>query len=423
MVEGPKVVLKAQRLRILLNQTLLHIILRKNSLNDHKLLSKFGTKTLVDILSVGKELFLIFGPDCNDVIRFHFGMSGSERISCRSIDDYSEPKAETTSRKIYTASFFFETHRVDFYDTVIEDKSNYYFDDAIAKKDRDIMSEIFAWDEILEMICQDPRPVADCIMDQSIMPGVGNIIKCEGMFLSRVDPFAITSTLPRQVLQLLIHNLRTFSLTWYDRCKRNRPMEMKIYGLQSCSVCLSSVSLVRSGQMQRITYHCKRCQGASSDTVSAVQATSSDFENNNLATAPAKGNHPQPALTVTDCHCKRACSLNRVRKEGENHNRLFWSCSLHVKNKSRCKFFSWADDLFPRCEHKVVSVVRRVLKGGPNNGKFFYCCGKSSSTQCKFFAWVEESPHIDEANRKRQRVDHMHTISNDHERQIIPIPL
>ena len=63
--------------------------------------------------------------------------------------------------------------------------------------------------------------------------------------------------------------------------------------------------------------------------------------------------------------------------------RLFWTCPIR-----KCSFFAWADTKFPLCNHQQKSILRRVLKPGENNSKFFFCCGKEPSMQCKFFEWV-----------------------------------
>ena len=67
--------------------------------------------------------------------------------------------------------------------------------------------------------------------------------------------------------------------------------------------------------------------------------------------------------------------------------RLFWSCPAN-RYKS-CKFFSWADAKFPKCEHGKPTVLRRVLKAGANNGRYFFACPEGKDLQCKYFQWSE----------------------------------
>lgn len=79
MVEGPKVVIKCQRLQCLRGQTLLLVAVQGKNSSLDAFQSMLHTK-VSDVFSIGKELFLAF-VNSPLVIRLHFGMSGSERIS------------------------------------------------------------------------------------------------------------------------------------------------------------------------------------------------------------------------------------------------------------------------------------------------------------------------------------------------------
>ncbi|XP_053559831.1 endonuclease 8-like 3 [Bombina bombina] len=83
---------------------------------------------------------------------------------------------------------------------------------------------------------------------------------------------------------------------------------------------------------------------------------------------------------------KRACTLQVVKKDGENKGRQFYVCSL--PRESRCEFFEWADLHFPFCNHGKRSIERTVLKIGPNNGRKFYVCPLGKDKQCNFFEWA-----------------------------------
>jgi len=56
-------------------------------------------------------------------------------------------------------------------------------------------------------------------MDQEVMPGVGNVIKCEGLFNSKVHPKSISNQIPTDILHRLIHNLYRFAQDWYQKRK------------------------------------------------------------------------------------------------------------------------------------------------------------------------------------------------------------
>ncbi|XP_053315520.1 endonuclease 8-like 3 isoform X2 [Spea bombifrons] len=84
---------------------------------------------------------------------------------------------------------------------------------------------------------------------------------------------------------------------------------------------------------------------------------------------------------------QRPCTLQVVRKDGDNKGRQFYTCSL--PRETRCEFFEWADLHFPSCHHAKRCVMRTVLKIGPNNGKNFYSCPLGKDKQCGFFEWAK----------------------------------
>jgi len=113
-----------------------------------------------------------------------------------------------------------------------------------------------------------------------------------------------------------------------------------------------------------------------------------------------------PLLSPPLCNCRNICSLARVRKTGPTLHRLFWSCNHRSK---KCSYFHWADGLFPKCKNhndqkEIVCILRRVLKDGPNNGRYFFTCpsvttvpsSSSSSSSCGTFVWADslDSPLI-----------------------------
>lgn len=121
-----------------------------------------------------------------------------------------------------------------------------------------------------------------------------------------------------------------------------------------------------------------------------------------------------PFLVAPLCKCRAQSILVRVRKSGPTMHRLFWACRRSASGGSRnsdgtnhgqktfCDFFHWADGLFPKCpRHNVVCILRRVLKDGPNNGRYFFSCSsvvrgnypdtKNAATACNTFIWAEGS--------------------------------
>jgi formamidopyrimidine-DNA glycosylase len=351
---------------------------------------------------IGKEAFIHFStsPQNGFVIRLHFGMNGSEMVShrlhtcvvspagCNVCDinvvvdtSRNQPKH---SRKQLSCVMIFTDYYLCIYDSVVQVKTIRYYSDIYSKRDRNIMI-ISCYDQVAHLLKEDSRSISDSIMDQDVLPGVGNIIKCEGLFRTKIHPMRLSRDMSHDVLIQLVHNLQEFSIDWYKCTEKNKQVHMDIYGMDSCHVCQRAVSLIRQGQYDRITYFCNNCQPLSQSSHGmSADGAAINKDPNLFCNDTSHAN----ILTPTFCHCKSQSKLNRVRKQGVNANRLFWSCSLNMKSHKRCTYFAWADTTFPTCHHGCVSILRRVLKPGVTNGRYFYCCGKDKTEQCKYFEWL-----------------------------------
>jgi formamidopyrimidine-DNA glycosylase len=411
MVEGPQVKLKNQRILTGIAGQTLQSIQQSPSASQTSIKQVNMKVSRVDC--VGKELFIVMEGN-TIAIRLHFGMNGTETIQAKDLSAPSNAK----SRKVCTAILTFEHKTMYLFDTQLSIKYDFSWEYVHDKQLRDIMHETFNLENVLILLLTDSRPIEEVILDQDIMPGVGNVIKCEGLFRVGVHPQAVSSHLSADILIKLIQELKCFAWEWYEARRRYKDIKKQVYGLDRCSKCSGTVSLVRMARSHRITYYCQRCQpthfnitnsnmvsntGTSNtttemslltkrsydDSLASDSSTQTSTANISVATnAPTTG---IPCLQQPKCACSLPSLLQRVRKEGPNRHRLFWSCSNgnnRNKKKPSCKFFYWADAQFPRCSNHCASatILRRVLKPGNNNGRYFYCC---SVSDCKFFQWAD----------------------------------
>ncbi|TMA15908.1 MAG: hypothetical protein E6J84_09485 [Deltaproteobacteria bacterium] len=102
------------------------------------------------------------------------------------------------------------------------------------------------------------------LLAQWALSGVGNVIKCEALFLERLDPFRTVASLEDRALDSLIdrsHRLLVRNRTAGPRNTRNAlgGSRMWVYG-RSRRPCLVCGDPVRVKTTQRITYYCARCQ-------------------------------------------------------------------------------------------------------------------------------------------------------------------
>jgi endonuclease-8 len=109
---------------------------------------------------------------------------------------------------------------------------------------------------------KDGELICDTLMDQAILPGVGNIIRNEALFVAKVHPESPSGCIPEEVLRNLLLAVRDFSFTWF-RCdqegKRINPY-LKVYRKKVCPECGGEVSTGRTGILERIAFWCPACQ-------------------------------------------------------------------------------------------------------------------------------------------------------------------
>lgn len=106
--------------------------------------------------------------------------------------------------------------------------------------------------------------VEQALLTQQAIAGVGNVIKCEALFLARVDPFARVEALPPEALARLVgesHRLLLRNREAGPRTSRAFGPRFFVYG-RAGRPCLSCGAEIRLRRTSRITYFCPSCQGS-----------------------------------------------------------------------------------------------------------------------------------------------------------------
>jgi formamidopyrimidine-DNA glycosylase len=266
MVEGPKVSKKASKLAVVMSQKVVDLT------KETKLPRDVIDRSISRILAVGKELFLVL--DSGSAIRLHFGMNGSERIMNNATLATLDIPAllPKHSRMVFAGAIELTYCVLVFFDTTMQLKLPIYIEIAEQRLPRDVMSASFSVDAVVELLRQDTRDVMESVMDQKLLPGVGNVIKCEALFNSGIHPNTKTHLLADDKLLQLVEHLRDFSREWFVCSMKRRDIDKSIYGRSSCRRCGAAVCLIRAGQMQRITYYCSKCQSSCSSAAGAAGA-------------------------------------------------------------------------------------------------------------------------------------------------------
>ena len=110
--------------------------------------------------------------------------------------------------------------------------------------------------------------LANAILDQRAVAGIGNVIKNEVLFLERLDPWATVGQFSEDEIMATLQTARRF-LQANTRGGRRvttgsaRPgASLWVYGRagQPCRRCGTLIRVRRQGDLARLTYWCPRCQ-------------------------------------------------------------------------------------------------------------------------------------------------------------------
>ena len=164
-------------------------------------------KTIRSIRSWGKHLLICFD---GFFIRIHLLMFGTYRINER----------KTTPLRL---GFTFKKDELNFYTAAIimlEGDPGETYDWSA-----DVMSDEWDGTRALKKIKQQKEElVCDVLLDQAIFSGVGNIIKNEILFITRIHPESVAGKIPSAKMKALIKEAVSYS---FDFLQWKKAFEIK----------------------------------------------------------------------------------------------------------------------------------------------------------------------------------------------------
>jgi endonuclease-8 len=119
------------------------------------------------------------------------------------------------------------------------------------------------------IVARGEAEIADALLDQTAIAGIGNIYKSEVLFAGRVNPFTkVRDLLPADVDRLVATAVKLMRANVAEGAPAAR---LWVYGRagRPCRRCGSPISRRRQGPHARSTYWCPRCQpvkGTGADT-------------------------------------------------------------------------------------------------------------------------------------------------------------
>ena len=225
-----------------------------------------------DVSAAGKHVLMRFSG--NLVLRTHMRMNGSWHIY-RAGERWRRPRRDM---RIVIATDAFEA--VGFNVPVAE----FLQDTAIARQDDlrlmgpDLLGETFDTDEALRRLRgRADTPIADALLNQRVVAGIGNVYKSEVLFICRVSPFAPVRTLDDVALRAIVETARkhlqanvidaSAAIVTYRGYRRTTGRSdpganLYVYGRarKPCRRCGGSIRVRAQGPDARLTYWCPTCQ-------------------------------------------------------------------------------------------------------------------------------------------------------------------
>ena len=106
------------------------------------------------------------------------------------------------------------------------------------------------------------KTVAAALLDQEVVAGLGNVLKCEILFAARFSPSLRIGTLLASQIDFLAGTVVGICATASTFANKQQPFPYRVYdraGLP-CPICGTEVVVDRSAQDTHLTWYCPTCQ-------------------------------------------------------------------------------------------------------------------------------------------------------------------
>jgi endonuclease-8 len=229
-------------------------------------------RTVASVKAVGKHMFIALSGGL--VLRTHMRMNGSWHIY-RPGEAWQRPRRDM---RIVLATC--EYVAVGFNIPVAEwiREPDLHRHEELRRLGPDLLSDTFDHEEAGRRIRERrDLPIADVLLNQRVLAGIGNVYKSEVLFACRVNPFVEVRALSDEQIECLIATARKFlranvtegvaAMTTYmgfrRTTRRDDPKErLWVYGRahEPCRTCGTRIEISKKGHDARLTYWCPRCQ-------------------------------------------------------------------------------------------------------------------------------------------------------------------
>ena len=275
-MEGPSLYLAAEQLQPFAGRAI-----QKVSGNSKIGIERLRGQTPSEIFAWGKHLVFQFD---DFALRVHFMLWGTFAATVEGVSvtgDYRRGGPPRLVLEFANGEITMWAASVKFVE-VPSARSTYDFS-------ANVMSD--EWDPraAIKKVKAFPRAeIADVLLDQSIFAGVGNIIKNEVLFRTRVSPFTKVRNISPHKLRAIVADARAFSFRFLE-LRRNFSLRknLEVYGRSVCPRCGGKVARRIHGQRARRSFFCAPCQGVRLSGLSKKPIPRSSA-GKNIRTAPRR---------------------------------------------------------------------------------------------------------------------------------------
>jgi endonuclease-8 len=222
-------------------------------------------RTIDRVAAQGKHLLIYLSGDL--VLRSHMRMQGSWHLY-RTGDRWKRPRA---AMRIVLRTDEVEAVAFDTPDAELVRVRDLARITPLKNLGPDLLSDSFDADDATRRIAGEPdREIADALLDQRNVAGIGNVIKSEVLFLCGVNPWARAGALsPAIVRRLLDQARRVLKISVAEGGVGRRTTgrvqpdaRLFVYGRagKPCRRCGVPIQFAKQGRDARSTYWCARCQ-------------------------------------------------------------------------------------------------------------------------------------------------------------------
>ena len=227
--------------------------------------------TVTAVTAHGKHL--VVELDTGAYLRMHLGMYGRQRSYPRHEGDAMLAKMSPgrVSLAIVTndgVHLWIGARTIE-----ISDRRAPRHGQAISTLGPDVLADDFDSQQAGSRAALHPtRTIADVLLDQRIAAGIGNVYKCEALFLCGIDPRTSAGKLDRGQLEalymtareLMVENIGPGARATRERLAGDIPGDDRyfVYGRsgKACRRCSGAISCYQLGDPPRWTWSCPDCQ-------------------------------------------------------------------------------------------------------------------------------------------------------------------